>query len=152
MKTIQKGQLAVSTEASERLFAPSLGSTLAVIASDSTVPVAGMALLVLPGPAGSNSIAGGPELLKGLFHEMVKAGAGVKEMKVVLAGAAGFIREPEVLALGRELYKLVKKSLMKSGISISGEHVGGPINRSVSIEVGSGEVCVKMPDEREVIL
>jgi len=151
-KRVNKGSIGISSGTGQMLAAESLGSTLAVIAADPEASVAGMAVLVLPGQKGAGPVASGASLLKELFVQVLKAGARRDGLKVVLAGAAGFLREPEVLCLGRELYRFVKKSLLKSGISISAEHVGGPVNRDVVVDVASGQVKITMADEREVIL
>ncbi len=151
-KRIEKGDVGIAASGDEVLVARSLGSTLAVMAVDQDAAAAGMAVLVVPGSFAGNQGVSGGEQLKELFSGMVKAGAKPSSMKIYLAGAAGFLSEPEECSLGRELFRFVKGVILKNGLSVYGEHVGGPVNRSVSLDARSGRVTISMVDEKEVVL
>jgi len=150
---VKKGSSEVSGEEGCTLTASSLGAALAVAAADPAANVSGMAVCMLPVKAKKDSFAPDVlEQLRELFKQMVSLGARPQDMLIFLAGAAGFIEEPEEIATGRKLYKTVIKTLRKNGLKIKAEHVGGPINRTASITVGEPHLTVSMLDEREVQL
>ncbi len=150
---VERASMAVSSRLSTVITARSLGSTLAVIVTDPCAGVAGIGHCVLPGTSGKNQATPTVlEQMRELFKHMLQEGASAKDMKVFLCGAATFLHEPEEMALGVKLYQKAVKALKKNGLSASGEHVGGPINRSVSVEVGSPNARVILPDKKEILI
>ncbi len=150
---VERASIAVSSKPSTVITARSLGSTLAVVATDPYAGVAGIGHCVLPGalgrPSGSPTVL---EQMRNLFKNMLKEGAAAKDMKIFLCGAATFLYEPMDMALGIKLYKTAIQALRKNGLTPSGEHVGGPLNRSVSVEAGSSNALVVLPDKKEIRL
>ncbi len=150
---VNRASIAVSSESSTMITAKSLGSTLAVVATDPGARVAGIAQCVLPVTQGRQSkLPGVLEQMRDLFKHMIQKGASAQDMKIMLFGAATFIHEPKELALGVELYKRAVQALKKNGLILGGEHVGGPLNRSVSIEVGSPRARVILADKKEIFV
>jgi len=150
---VNRASIAVSNEPSTKITAKSLGSTLAVVATDPGAKVAGIAHCVLPEAQGRSSNL--PEVLeqmRDLFKHMIQKGASARNMKIMLFGAATFLHEPKELALGVRLYKRAVQALKKNGLTLEGEHVGGPLNRSVSIEVGSPRARVILADKKEIFV
>lgn len=150
---VKKGETIVSDNKDTRLTARSLGAALAVTASDPSAGVSGMAVCILPKKTDKTcEIPDILEQMRDLFKDMVTKGARPQNMLLFLAGAAGFADEPEDMALGKKLYKTAVKTLRKNGLKITADHVGGPLNRNVSVEVGDKHLTVAMLDEREVRL
>ncbi len=148
---VSRASIAVSNEPSTTITARSLGATLAVVATDPGAGVAGIAHCILPVASGRSSKL--PEVLeqmRNLFKHMIQKGASARNMKIMLFGAATFLHEPKELALGPRLYRRAVQALKKNGLALGGEHVGGPLNRSVSIEVGSSKARVTLADKKEI--
>ena len=150
---IKKGGTAVSGRRGTRLTAPSLGAALAVTASDPKAGVSGMAVCVIPQKTDKDSATPDVmEQMRKLFQNMLAKGATQQNLLIFLSGAAGFIEEPDEIAVGKRLYKIVMKILKKNGLKPKGEHVGGPLNRTASIVAGGENLTITMLDEREVQL
>jgi len=150
---VKKGQTVVSDKKGARLRVPSLGSALAVAASDPSARVSGVAVCIIPKKMDKASeIPDVMEQLRKLFKDMITKGAQPQNMRLFLAGAAGFTEEPDDMALGKRLYKTVMKTLKKNGLKVTADHVGGPLNRSVYLDVGGEGLTVTMLNEREVQL
>lgn len=149
---VERAGVAVSSEPSDVIMAKSLGSTLAVVASDPEAGVAGICHCVLPEAGPSGRLPEMVDQMRELFKYMLQKGASAKGMKIMLCGAATFLSEPKEMALGVKLYKRAVKALTKNGLKVGGEHVGGPLNRSVSIEVGSDTAKVILPDKKEILI
>ncbi len=151
----------VSKEPGAVLEACSVGSNLVVCIADSEVPVAGLALFVLPQmPQMSNAFDEVQERLPALaamsglplfFKRMIQEGLARDRMKVWIAGAARFFSEPADLSLGAQTYTAVKKILDVNKIKIQGEHVGSQCKRNVRMVVGQDGVQVSF-DDQEVTL
>jgi len=150
---VEMASIAVSKEPSTVISAKSLGSTLAIIASDPEAGVCGIGHCVLPVATGdSTNLPDVIEQMRELFKHMLQEGADAKDMRIMLCGAATFLEEPSEMALGVKLYKRAVQTLKKNGLSLSGEHVGGPLNRSVFIEVGASKAKVVLPDKKEIYI
>ncbi len=154
---VNKGRMVLSNDPDENLRAQSLGCCLALCVHDPATKISAMGVVVLPKvPEGADHVdlplmepVGG---LSQLFKELLAAGARKEDMKVSLVGAARFLSEPQEIDFGVQLYKLVRKILAKNGIQIVSEHVGGPFNRTVEMNVGTGEVKLVLGGIKEVKL
>ncbi len=150
---VPRGDIVVSNESDCVITLKSLGSTLAVIVSDPNEKISGIVHCILPKTINKEQkIKDAWEQLRILFKEMIKKGAKAPNFRVMLCGAATFLDAPSEIELGVMLYKKVKAALKKNGIKISGEHVGGPINRSVSISVGAEKATVFLPENKEILI
>ena len=87
-----------------------------------------------------------------LFHRFLGKGSKKEDLKVWLVGAARFIEEPVDIGLGAQIYTAAKTILAGNGVTIHGEHVGGPHNRSVRMVVGVDGIDVTLPGSMEVNL
>jgi len=145
---VKKGESVCSNQRDVQLKAHSLGSALAIIVTDPTTPVTGMAVCILPhnGPG----LPGIFEQIRGLFRCVTDKGAKPEELQIILCGAAAYAWEPKELALGARLYKMARKALDKNGFKVKSEHVGGPLNRSVVIRVGAATATVTVFDQKEI--
>ncbi len=150
---VKKGKTVVSDRKGTRLTAQSVGSALAITAIDLSAGVSGMAVCMIPRKSdGAPGIPDVLEQIRELFKKMITMGAHPQNMLLFLTGAAGFVEEPDEMAIGKRLYRMVMKTIKKNGLQITAEHVGGPFNRTVSVKVGDKNLTVTMPDEREVII
>ncbi len=112
-----------------------------------------MAVCILPRQTDKKSAT--PDVidqLRELFKDMISKGARPQNLVIFLSGAAGFLNEPDEIALGKKLYRAVRRTLRKNGLKLKGEHVGGPLNRTASIVTGAENLAVTMLDEKEIHL
>ena len=150
---LERGGNIVSNDENMILCAKSLGSTLAVIATDTENSITGICQCILPKSVRRDSrLKDVLDQLRLLFKQMIKLGSRAQNIRIMLCGAATYLEEPSETALGIMLYKRVLTVLKQSDMKVSGEHVGGPINRSVSIGVGDEKAKVLLPDNKEILI
>lgn len=159
---VKKGAMAASSCTDTWLEARSLGSTLCVCARDPVAAVAAMAVIVLPKPLSNGEgdpegipldvILDAPGGLIRLMRGLLERGAKRENLSIWLAGAATFMEEPPDMALGAQIYTAVRTILQGNKVLISGEHVGGPYNRSVRMTAGGAGPNVTAPGLKEVSL
>ncbi len=150
---LERGGNIVSNDKNVALIAKSLGSTLAVIVTDTENSISGICQCILPKSVRrDSSLKDVLEQLRLLFKQMIKLGSKTQNIRIMLCGSATYLEEPPDTALGVMLYKRVLAVLKQSDMKISGEHVGGPINRSVSIRVGDEKAKVLLPDNKEILI
>ncbi len=150
---LEKGENIVSSDKNAVLIARSLGSTLAVVATDTENSISGICQCILPRSVRrDSSLKDVLEQLRLLFRQMVELGSMAQNIRIMLCGAAAYLEEPPGMALGVMLRKRVLAVLKQNDMKVSGEHVGGPINRSVSIGVGDEKARVLLPDNKEILI
>lgn len=152
---MRQGEIKISNEPDLVIEAHSLGATLAVCLSDQNAVVSGVGIFITP--SGTERTV--PENLKSasvvtglplLFKNFINMGASSSDMKIWLIGCGRFMDSASELDLGLMLYTTAKKIIVKNGFEITGEHVGGPINRSLSLKTGAEHPVVKLVDNTEV--
>jgi chemotaxis receptor (MCP) glutamine deamidase CheD len=158
VQKVRQGEITIARETGSILEARSLGATLAVCLSDPSTGISAAAVFVVPGKTEGIKI---PEDMTAvsvtsglpmLFRQFMEAGASKAGMKIWFAGCGRFMESPPEFDLGLKLYSMAKKIIEKNGLKIAGEHVGGALNRSVTIEAGSDHITVRLADNTEVTL
>lgn len=150
--------MAVSNDPEAILVAPSLGASLAVGIYDRNVSVGGLLVTTFPRtailsePAESEPLLGANSGLIQLFRQVLAAGAKRDDLLTYLAGVGQFMEAPKPLDPGPQLYRFIRGILKKNKVRVSGQHVGGPVNRSLRMNVRTGEVTVTIGGTREVVL
>ncbi|MFT3783296.1 MAG: chemotaxis protein CheD [Nibricoccus sp.] len=149
------GDMAVSNNSIVTLSTYALGSCVGVIAYDPAAKAGGILHLMLPDSTISPDKAmkqpamfadtGLPLLLKALTG--VRADR--SRMKIFLAGGASVLNGADPFKIGERNAVAVDKFLKANGYAIAGRDLGGNVNRTVHLEVGSGKVSLKMPDRTE---
>jgi len=79
-----------------------------------------------------------------LLKECEKLGADRKRMQVKVAGGAQILDASDYFKIGKRNYVAVRKILWQEGILISGEEIGGVLNRTMALEMPTGKVWVKI--------
>lgn len=143
------GQFAVSAEPGTVLLAPSLGSCLGVAVYDPLARAGGLLHLMLPESSLSPARAvthpatfvdtGVPAL----FHALYALGAEKYRTHIYVVGAGQIIDDAGVFNIGRRNYDALAALLQKHNLRIRGEHVGGGLNRSVALDLTTGQVRVR---------
>jgi len=150
--------LAVSQNPAETLVTYSLGSCIGVVTYDPVAKVGGMLHYMLP----ESSLD--PEKAKRmpamfadsgipvLFKQSYKFGASKANMIVKIFGGAQILDENGVFNIGKRNYLALRKIFWKNNVMIAAEYIGGNVNRTVRLDVGTGKIMLKVPgfDEAEV--
>ena len=155
-KIIGVADMAVSKMPGELLITYSLGSCIAVIIYDPVVKVGGMLHYMLPESsidlekAQKNPYMFADTGIIRLFKSSYQLGARKEHMVVKTAGGAQMLDPNGLFNIGKRNYLAMRKILWKNNVAIAVEHVGGEVNRTVRLEVGTGRVILKVGGGAEI--
>jgi chemotaxis protein CheD len=138
------GEIEVSKRTGEELVARGLGSCIGLALIDRLSGVAGMAHIVLPESAGSDTEPGkfADLAVPALVGQMHKAGAVTRRLEAVLAGGARMFELGE-MDIGARNTVAVKAGLTRAGLRVRAADTGGNRGRTMRLTVGEFEVTVK---------
>ena len=146
-------ELVVSKDPATVLITYSLGSCIGVAVWDPQVHVAGLLHYMLPeSKALPKNAKDNPAIfcdtgVPRLFHAAYELGATKRRLVVKLAGGARLLAGDGRFNIGRRNYLALRRIFWKNGVQIERESVGGPISRSMQIDVGTGTVMVRTRGE-----
>ncbi len=140
----------------ESLITYSLGSCIGVVIYDPAVKVGGMLHFMLPDSAKSREKAalkpymfadtGVPALFKAAYQlNAVKS-----RIRVYLAGGAEILDQKGFFNIGKRNLMALKKMLFKNNVIIRKQYVGGNVNRTVRIEIATGDVYIRTSGSKEI--
>lgn len=144
-------EMAVSGDPGDELITYALGSCIGVCVWDPAVRVGGLLHVMLPSSSVDPERARvNPERfmdtgLPRLFHECYRLGARKDRMIVKAAGGAtmGARGGLDGFRIGKRNFLMLRKVLWINGVLLEGYDVGGRASRTLSLDVGTGEVRVK---------
>lgn len=145
------GDMAVSNNPQVILSTYALGSCIGVIAYDSVSKVGGILHLMLPDSTISpDKAAKQPAMfadtgLPLLFKAMSGLKAERHRVRIFVAGGAGMLSGSDPFKIGERNAAVTFEILSKNGLPVCHREVGGSINRTVHLEIGSGNVGLKTP-------
>lgn len=149
-KIIGVGDLAVSQEKGTELITYSLGSCIGVLIHDAAACVGGLLHLMLPDSSLNHERAmRQPAVfadtgLPALFKQAYALGAKKGRMRVVVVGGSQVMDSAGHFNIGKRNYAAVRKIFWRNNVLIDKEDIGGNVNRTVSLEVGSGRIWMKI--------
>lgn len=153
------GDCRLSADPASMLVTYALGSCIAVAIWDPIARVGGMLHFMLPeSSAGRESDAAGQPYRYAdtgtplLFRSAYELGADKRRLVVRLAGGAAVVNDGGLFNIGKRNYAAVRRILWQAGVMVHGEDVGGAVSRTVRMEVGSGRLLIRRPDEAEAEL
>ncbi len=148
----------VSNDPDEVLVTYSLGSCIALAVYDPVVKVGGMIHYMLPDSNLDKQKAkerpfmfantGIPVLFKSCF----KLGAKKNRMIVRVAGGSQLMDQSEFFNIGKRNYAALRKLFWRNNVMIKGEDIGGNVNRTMSLNIKTGTVTLKISGRGEVVL
>lgn len=151
------GDMAVSNNAQVILSTYALGSCIGVIAYDSVSKVGGILHLMLPDSTISpDKAVRQPAMfadtgLPLLFRAMAGLKAERHRVRIFVAGGAGMLAGSDPFKIGERNSAVTLDFLAKNGLPVKHREIGGSINRTVHLEIGSGNVGLKTPIASETI-
>ncbi len=146
----------VSNDTKSTLITYSLGSCLAVCIYDPTVKVGGMLHAMLPdssldpAKAKANPYMFVDTGIPLLFKEAYRYGATKAKLEVVLVGASQILDSGGVFDIGKRNYLAARKLLWRNNVMVKAEEVGGTSHRTVWIELGNGDMTVRVAGRKEI--
>ncbi|MFH1216552.1 MAG: chemotaxis protein CheD [Pseudomonadota bacterium] len=145
----------VSNNPGETLITYSLGSCIGLVIWDPAVKVGGLLHYMLPESKIDRDLAQKKPYMfadtgiPALFHEAYRLGASKNRLVVKVVGGAQILDPTGLFNIGKRNYILLRKLFDKNNISIADEDIGGCVNRTVSLEIDSGRVLLKVSGRGE---
>ena len=140
----------VSNEAGAILVTHSLGSCIGLTIYDPVAKVGGLLHYMLPESALDTKKAQNKPFMFAdtgiprLFKACYQLGADKKRMIVKIAGGSQIMDPTGRFNIGKRNYAALRKIFWKNNVLIDAEDVGGNCNRTVWLNVDSGEVTLKV--------
>lgn len=142
----------LSKSEGDQLVTHALGSCLGITVHDPVAKVGGLLHVMLPlssiDPA---KAADNPSMfvdtgLPRLFLESYKLGAQKKRMILKVAGGARThgSEDEDYFQIGKRNVVMMRKLLWKNGVLIKAEDVGGLVSRTMTLDVATGEVKLRI--------
>nr|WP_303650008.1 chemotaxis protein CheD [Desulfobotulus pelophilus] len=145
----------VSSKPGEELITYSLGSCIGVVIYDPAVRVGGILHYMLPESsldqekAKRNPFMFADTGIPALFRATYTLGAKKQRMKVVIVGGAQILDQQGFFNIGKRNHMAVKKMFFRNNVIASHEDVGGCVNRTVRLNILSGDIHIKVGGEGE---
>jgi len=148
----------LSSQPDDSIITHALGSCLGIAIYDPAAKVGGILHVMLPlstidpEKARNNPFmfvdTGVPEF----FRQAYAAGAEKTRLQVKVAGGANVQQGcVDRFRIGKRNYIVLKKLLWKNGVLIDAEDVGGTKSRTMSLEIASGNVCLRTGREEKML-
>ncbi len=146
----------VSNNPEESIITYSLGSCIGLVIYDSVARVGGMLHYMLPESSiDKNKAVARPYMfadsgIPRLFKSAYQLGAAKQRIKIYVAGGAEILDQKGFFNIGKRNYMALKKIFFKNKVMINNQDVGGNVNRTVRIEIATGDIYVKTSGSKEV--
>ena len=148
----------VSKEPEAMLISFALGSCIGVTLYDPLVRVGGLLHFMLPDSqidlqkSQRNPWMFADTGVPLFFREAYKLGAEKKRICVKIVGGSQVLDDSRYFNIGKKNYLALRKIFWMNNVLIHAEDIGGSVNRTIRLEIGSGRVWVKASgsEEREL--
>ncbi len=150
-------ELAVSNNANATLTTYSLGSCLGISIYDPEVRVGGLLHVMLPDSRiDSGKATAQPAMfvdsgIVALFRTVLDLGAQKQRVQVCVAGGAQIMDNSGYFNIGKRNYEALTKMLNDHGLSVHAEQVGGMVNRTMYLNLATGDVRLKVSGQPQEI-
>lgn len=152
--TVGVGEIRVSTNRGDVLITHALGSCLGIAVHDPVACVGGLLHAMLPSSTiDLQKARKNPSLfidtgVPKLFHECYRAGAEKRRLRVSVAGGAELNQSrshaEDIFQIGRRNVAMLKTLFELNGVELHAAEVGGGASRTMSLEIGSGVVSLRI--------
>ena len=145
--------LKVSNNADDVLVTYALGSCIGVVVYDPVVKVGGLLHYMLPDSTlDPEKAKEKPAMFADtgiplLFKSCYKLGSEKKRMIIKVVGGASILDDTNYFRIGQKNIMALRKIFWKNNVLIDKEDTGKSCNRTVRLNVGSGQVIVKASGE-----
>ena len=145
------GDVAVSNNTNVVISTFALGSCVGIVVYDSEVKVGGLIHIMLPDSSLSPDKAQKQPAMFAdtgiplMFRNLVGLRAERRRLKAFVAGGASVISGSDMFKIGERNIAAVKKMINTLGIPVVKADIGGVNNRTVHLNIKTGEVSLKKP-------
>jgi len=145
----------VSKEPEAMLISFAIGSCIGVTLHDPLVGVGGLLHFMLPDSqidlqkSQKNPWMFADTGIPLFFREAYKLGAEKKRTHIKVVGGSRVLDDSSYFNIGKRNYLALRKIFWTNNVLIHAEDIGGSVNRSIRLEVGSGRVWVKTSGDGE---
>jgi len=146
----------VSNNPADVVITYSLGSCIGLVIYDPVARVGGILHYMLPESAIDKEKAAGKPFMFAdtgiprLFKTAYAMGAKKPRIRIFVAGGAEILDQNGFFNIGKRNYLALKKMFFKNKVMIDKQEVGGNINRTIRIEIASGDIFLKTSGSKEV--
>ena len=140
----------VSNDVDASVITYSLGSCIGIAIYDPMVRVGGLLHFMLPdsnldkAKAEKNPYMFADTGIPALFKASYKLGAEKKRLRVVVVGGAQILDQKGFFNIGKRNHMAVRKIFWKNRVMVDYEDVGGNVNRTIRVDIGNGDIWVKV--------
>lgn len=155
--TVGVADMIVSKDHTAMVVTYALGSCIGVTAYDPETRIGGMLHFMLPKPPKDGQVdesrpymyatRGIPALIK----QLEDLGADARRMVFCAAGAAEVMEDGGFFAIGQRNRTIMRKIFWKKNLVLAAEDTGGSMARTMSLNLGTGEVRVKAIAEENTL-
>ena len=144
------GDMKVSNDPSSVLVTYSLGSCIGVAIYDPQVKVGGLLHYMLPDSsidrekARRNPYMFGDTGIPALFKASYRLGAKKNRIRIIVVGGAQILDQNGLFNIGKRNYALLRKMFFKNNVMTDYEDVGGSVNRTLKLEIETGQAWLKV--------
>ena len=146
----------VSNTPGDMVVTYSLGSCIGLVLYDPVARVGGILHYMLPESSlDKEKAANRPFMfadtgIPRIFKQAYKFDAIKKRMRVSVFGGAQILDQKGFFNIGKRNHMALKKIFFKNNVLIDHEEVGGNVNRTVRLEIKTGDIYVKTSGSKEV--
>lgn len=139
----------LSSDPDAVLITYSLGSCIGLAIYDPVAKVGGILHYMLPessidqAKAKENPYMFGDTGIPLLFRGAYELGAKKSRLKILVAGASRILDQNGLFDIGKRNHTLLRKLFWKNNVLIDHEEVGGTVNRTITLEIGTGDFWLK---------
>ena len=157
-RVIGISDMQVSSVPEDVLITYSLGSCIGISLWDPKVRVAGLLHYMLPtskldpARAEKNPYMFGDVGIPKLFRAVYELGAQKNRLIINVVGGSQLMDSGGIFNIGKKNYKILEMLFAKNNIKPTFVEVGGAVNRTISVEVGTGKTILKTSGKAEVVL
>jgi chemotaxis protein CheD len=145
----------VSKEPGAMLISFALGSCIGVTLYDPLVRVGGLLHFMLPDSqidlqkSQKNPWMFADTGIPRFFREAYKLGAEKERIRVKVVGGSQVLDDSSYFNIGKRNYLALRNIFWTNNVLIHAEDIGGSVNRTIRLEIGSGRVWVKTSGDGE---
>lgn len=148
----------ISAKPDDELVTYSLGSCIGVVLWDPQVKVGALLHYMLPDStidkdrAAAKPYMFADQAVPRMFKEIYQHGAKKERLKVYVVGGSQVMDDSGMFNIGKRNQMILRKMFWKNKVMVTKEDVGGSVNRTIRLEVGTGRVILKVSGKGEVEL
>lgn len=146
----------VSNNPTDNVITYSLGSCIGLVIYDPVARAGGILHYMLPESAIDKEKAAKKPFMFAdtgiprLFKAAYTMGAKKPRIRIFVAGGAEILDQNGFFNIGKRNYLALKKMFFKNKVMIDRQEVGGNINRTIRIDIASGNIFMKTSGSKEV--